>query len=208
MNEAADTKTYTEQIYTRNGLVKANIFNGVDVLHVGSGDAKLPGTTSIDMLALPNVDIVHNLDQYPWPFNNNSFDLVFGHNVFEHVRDSVKNMEEIWRILRPGGRVVMTMPYFRSTDAFTDPTHKHFFTSQSLDYFLESKNQLSRYGYTDKRFTKIGFWYGWPLESGSVLVGAFKRFIHNHPKFYDRHLSLLFPVKIVVWELEVVKDIV
>lgn len=198
-------ESLAQQIYTKSGITKENIFEGKRVLHIGAGSKRLVGSITIDILALPGVDVVHDLDTRPWPFPDQSFDIVFGHNVFEHLTDLVASMEEVHRILRPGGRVIITVPYFRSTDAFTDPTHKHFFTSGTLDYFIDDGGSLSGYRYTERRFKKIGFWYGWPQPSSNPLVALFKRFIHRYPKFYDSYLSLLFPIKIVVWELEIIK---
>lgn len=190
---------YTELIYTKDGIATENPLPELDVLHFGSGTKKLPGSISVDILDLPQVDVVHDLDVFPWPFEDNSFDLVYGHNSLEHLDNIVAVMNEMHRILRPNGRVVLTVPYFRSTDAFGDPTHKHFFTSQSMDSFTEA-----RYQYTDSRFKEIGFWYGWPQPSKNPLMQMFKNYIHRHPKFYDSHLSLLFPAKIVIWELETI----
>ncbi len=195
---------WAQKIYTVQGQTKENPFPDKRVLHVGSGNKRLPGSTTIDILKLPEVDVVHNLDESPWPFEAESFDLVFGHNVLEHITDIVAAMEEVHRVLKPGGRAVFTVPYFRSTDAFTDVTHKHYFTSQSLDYFIDSISTLSAYEYSKRRFRKIGFWYGWPQESQNPLVRMYKHFIHAHPKFYDQYLSLLTPVKILVWELEAI----
>lgn len=198
--------TYAKQIYTKNGVVKTNIFtNGEKVLHIGPGSKSLPGATTIDMLDLPGVDVVHDLDKLPWPLKENEFDLIFAHNVFEHLDNQVRVMEEMWRILKPQGRIIITVPHFRSVDAFTDSTHRHFFTSKSLDYYIATQ-RLADYEYTKKRFRKIGFWFGWPQPSGNPAVRVFKWFIARYPGIYDSHLSLLFPVKIVVWELEVIKD--
>jgi len=104
-------------------------------------------------------------------------------------------------VLRPGGRVVIQVPYFRSIDAFSDPTHKHFFTAQSLDYFVEG-SKLATYHYSKALFRKAGFWYGWPHKAHNPLVQVFKKFIHNHTKAYDQSLSILMPSKCVTWELE------
>lgn len=194
-----------QQIYTKNGIAKENLFFDKKVLHFGAGLKKLLGSTSIDILDLPGVDVVHNLDSHPWPFADNSFDIIFGHNALEHLSDIVATMNEIHRLLKPGGRLIVAVPYFRSTDAYTDPTHKHFFTSQSLNYFIESQDTLASYKYTKKLYKKIGFWYGWPQASRNLLVRVFKSFIHKHIRFYDSYISLIFPQKILVWELEVIK---
>lgn len=191
----------TSKIYTERGLVKENIFAGKKVLHLGCGHSKLPGATGVDVLPHPEVDVVHNLDQYPWPFEANSVDVVFAHSVIEHLDNIVALFEELARVVKPGGRVIFTVPHFRSTDSFTDPTHKHFFTSESLDYFIKDSGQLSHYGYTKQEFTKMGFWYSWPRPSQNILTQFFKDFITRYPKFYDQHLSLLVPVKTMTWEL-------
>lgn len=198
--------SYAQAIYTKKGITKNNIFSGEKVLHFGSGNKKLLGSISVDVLDLPNVDVVHDLDEYPWPFEDSSFDLIYGHNALEHLSNIVDVMNEIHRLLKPSGRLVVTVPYFRSVDAFGDPTHKHFFTSGTLDCVVDSGTTISSYEYTNKRFKKIGFWYGWPQSSSNPLVRFFKNFISKHPRSYDSHISLIFPVKIVVWELEVIKN--
>ena len=194
-----------KKIYTKNGFVKKNVFSDKKVLHIGCGNSKLPGAIGVDLLSLEQVDVVHNLDKIPWPFKDNSFEIVLAHSVVEHIDNIVDLFEEIWRISKPGARVVITVPYFRSIDSFTDITHKHFFTSFSLDYFIEANNSLANYSYTNRSFKKIGFWYGWPQKSNNFIVRTFKSWISRHPKFFDQYLSLLFPVKILIWELEVNK---
>ncbi|QQR64916.1 methyltransferase domain-containing protein [Candidatus Kaiserbacteria bacterium] len=198
-------ETYAEKIYTRKGITKENVFtHGEKVLHIGPGKKALPGAVTIDILDLPGIDIVHDLDVLPWPFPDNSFDLIFAHSVFEHLDNQLAIMKEMKRILKPKGRLLIAVPYFRCPDAFTDSTHKHFFTTRSLDYYIEGK-ALAQYEYVDARFHLRGFWYGWPQVSGNPLVRIFKWCIGRYPKFYDSHLSLLFPMKILIWELEVIK---
>jgi SAM-dependent methyltransferase len=194
------------KIFTNKGFPVGNPFPGKKVLHIGCGGDKLPGSVGIDSLALPGVDIVHNLDETPWPVADGSVDIVFAHSVVEHLTDIVGFMEEAWRVSAPEARLIISVPYFRSPDSFTDITHKHFFTSQSFDYFLDEKNPRSNYQYTDKKFKRVGFWYGWPAPSRRILVRWFKKFIGRYPKFYDTHLSLLFPIKHLVWELTPVKS--
>lgn len=198
--------TFTEKIYTPQGITKENIFtNGEKVLHIGSGSRVLQGAQTVDILPLSGVDLVHDLDVFPWPYEDASFDLVYAHNVFEHLEDLVGAMNEVWRILKPQGRLVVTVPYFRSVDAFADPTHEHFFTSRTMDCFADAQSNIGAYGYTQKYFKKIGFWYGWPQKSRNPLRNFFKKFIHTHHDFYDSHLSLLLPADVLIWELEVVK---
>lgn len=198
-------ESYASKIYTKKGITKENVFPGLRVLHLGCGNVKLQGAMGVDLLDLPAVDIVYDLDASPWPFKDKDFDVIFIHSILEHAENVISFLNEVWRVSAPGARIIISVPYFRSVDGFTDPTHKHFFTSQSLDYFLDTNTSLSGYGYTDKRFKKIGFWYGWPQVSANPLARVFKRFIAKRQRLYDQYLSLLFPVKIVIWELEVKK---
>jgi len=198
-------ESFALKIYTKSGTVKDDISGGKKVLHLGCGNSKLQGAVGVDMLKVPAVDVVCNLDITPWPFEDDSVDLIFAHNVLEHVDNIVEFLNEVWRVGKNNSRIVIAVPYFRSIDAFTDPTHKHFFTANSLDYFTEEGGSLSAYGYTDYKFEKIGFWYGWPQDSDNLLVRIFKRFICKHPKFYDQYVSLFLPVKLLIWELEIKK---
>ncbi|MGD0328610.1 MAG: class I SAM-dependent methyltransferase [Minisyncoccia bacterium] len=195
---------WTPALYTFRGFVQENILNSAQALDIGCGNRKLPGAVGIDKLALSLVDVVHDLSVFPWPFADNSFDLVFANHFLEHADDVLRTMEEINRVLAPGGRVVIQVPYFRCVDAYTDPTHKHFFASQTLDYCI-ADTRISAYAYTPARFIKRGFWFGWPHSSRNPLKQLLKSFITSHASFYDQYLSLLFPVKCLTWELESIK---
>lgn len=46
----------------------------------------------------------------PLPFATDTFDLVLSHEVLEHVGDDERAVQEIVRVLRPGGRAVIFVP--------------------------------------------------------------------------------------------------
>jgi SAM-dependent methyltransferase len=195
---------WAEKIYSRTGFTKTDILEGAKALDVGCGGRKLPGATGMDKLSLPSVDVVHDFNKMPWPFADNSFDLVLMNHALEHVDDVIAAMNEVHRVLKSGGRAVIQVPYFRSVDAYNDPTHKHFFTSQTLEYVIRDSG-LSQYRYSDRLFLKKGFWYGWPHTSPNPLKQFMKSFIAANPTWYDEHFSLLFPTECLTWELEAIK---
>lgn len=107
------------------------------VLDIGCGPNKVPGATGMDRMPMPGVDVVHDLNARPYPFDDNAFDEIHARHVLEHVDDMIGVMEELHRIARPGGKIYVAGPYYASADAFRDPTHRRAFTEQSFDYFTE-----------------------------------------------------------------------
>lgn len=130
----------------------------------------------VDVADLPGVDLVHDLQKYPWPFEDESVDEIHCSHYIEHIphddlrslleqSDSfeefkkkattekldgvIKFINEIYRILKPGAKATIIAPYYMSTRAFGDPTHTRYFGDSSLYYFNEEwrkKNRLEHYG--------------------------------------------------------------
>jgi SAM-dependent methyltransferase len=187
---------YTDEPYS----IRAPFLGDISAIDIGCGGSKLPGARGMDMLPLPPVDVVHDMNVRPWPLEDNSHDLVFMNHALEHVREVVPTMSEIYRVLKPGGHAVIQVPYFRSVDAFTDPTHLHFFSSETLDYFIRGSD-LANYQYTEQQFKVLSFWFGWP-NTQSPIKRWMQATLGRHKKLYDGRLSLIAPVKNVTWELE------
>jgi len=52
------------------------------------------------------------MDIHQMPFPDNHFDAVLCNHVLEHVADDIKAMNEIHRVLKPGGWAIMQVPFF------------------------------------------------------------------------------------------------
>ena len=120
------------------------------ILDLGCGDNKVEGAVGLDNIALPEVDIVHDLLHFPYPIKDNSFDIIYLRHVIEHFNiDKINNiMNECYRILKKDGQLFIHVPHVFSIAAFTDPTHKQYFTFGS-GYFWGKKHQKSYYGDID-----------------------------------------------------------
>ncbi|MBI4392203.1 MAG: class I SAM-dependent methyltransferase [Euryarchaeota archaeon] len=88
-----------------------------------------------DIVPFDGVDVVHDLSKRPWPFRDAEFDGVVAVQVLEHLEDLGEVMEEICRIVKPGGRALVEVPYALSKAYFQDFTHKTPFTENTFDYF-------------------------------------------------------------------------
>jgi SAM-dependent methyltransferase len=104
-------------------------------LNLGCGRKYLDGYINCDVAPSVRCDRVFDLNVTPYPFEPDSVDEILADNVLEHLEDVVRTMEEIYRILRPGGTATILLPYSKSDGALQDPTHRHFFTERSMDYF-------------------------------------------------------------------------
>ena len=105
------------------------------ILNLGSGRRKIGGAVNVDISDQVDADVVHDLSVMPWPLPSDTFREVHAQDVVEHLSDTVRVMEEIYRVCRNGARVHITVPHFSSANAYTDPTHRRLFSYFSFDYF-------------------------------------------------------------------------
>lgn len=114
------------------------------ILNLGCGRDIRKGCINLDGARLPGVDVVHNLNKYPWPFKDNEFDGVYCRDCIEHLDDLFKAMPEIKRICRPKSAVRITVPYWHSSGAFY-PNHKYFFNIDAMKFFTEKDRAYDSY---------------------------------------------------------------
>ena len=105
------------------------------VLDVGCGTCKFEGAIGMDRLKLPGVDVVTNVEQFPWPFEDNTFERVIFKHSLSHFHDIVPVMEEVHRICKPGAIIDILAPHYTCDNFLTDPTHKISLGYRSMYYF-------------------------------------------------------------------------
>lgn len=124
------------------------------ILNLGCGKTRIPDSIGVDKMKLDDyVDVIHDLDITPYPFPDNFADEVHLYHTLEHLHDPIKKIEEVHRILKPGGLLYVRVPHFSCFGAFADITHIRPFGYTSFDYFEE--NQM--YDYYSKAKFKIMF---------------------------------------------------
>jgi SAM-dependent methyltransferase len=111
-------------------------------LNLGCGERKKPGYINIDWNREVEPDVVHDLNKLPYPFENNSFDLIEVSHVLEHLDTPFLVMKELHRLLKPDGKLIIKVPHF--SRGFTHAEHTHGFDVTFPLYF-------------NKKFTKSGF---------------------------------------------------
>jgi SAM-dependent methyltransferase len=175
--------------------------NGVRAVDLGCGRGKLEGAVGVDCRPHADVNVLADLDFFPWPFADNAFDLILFNNIIEHVADVVRCMEEVHRIARPGAQVVIRTPHFSHPESYRDPTHRRHLSWESLEYFLmeDPKHGL----YTTARFRLITR----ELVFGSGVWGRVGRALAAiSPRRYEKYYCHGIPCNGLYFRLAVVKD--
>jgi SAM-dependent methyltransferase len=169
------------------------------ILNLGCGRKRMADAVNVDLVADAGTDVVHDLNQRPWPFAADRFDQVHAYDVIEHLDDVVKTMEEIHRVCRSGALVCITVPHFSSANAFTDPTHRHYFASRSFHY-VTGEHEFSFY--TDARFRRRRSQI---LFHSSLVNKVVRRLANRYPNAYEERWAWIFPAWYLYFELEVLK---
>lgn len=100
---------------------------------------------NIDYNQIVEPDIVRDL-KYGLPFNNEYVDEILCEHYIEHLNpeEFVRFFNECWRVLKPGGTLQVSAPYYKHRNAYVDPTHIRLLTEFSFDFFcIRDFNSLS-----------------------------------------------------------------
>jgi SAM-dependent methyltransferase len=113
-------------------------------LHLGSGARPLDGFYNVDLLDLPGVDIVADLNEPLAALPDNCVEAVATHHTLEHVTHLLELMAELHRVTRPDARLEIVVPHFSNPYGYSDPTHVRFFGLYSFFYFADEADQPRR----------------------------------------------------------------
>lgn len=170
-------------------------------VNLGSGSKLLDGFVNVDYYN-PDADVKHNLDVMPYPFGSETVSEVIMDNSLEHLTDVIAVMKELHRITEPGGQITIIVPYFRSVWAHVDPTHKHFFTVDTLSYFDVDHIYYKRYKFcTEAKFRILERKFNKNIDKS-----WFRRLVlplaNKYPNAYETYFSHLYPMEDLTIVLE------
>ncbi|RMH59438.1 MAG: class I SAM-dependent methyltransferase [Zetaproteobacteria bacterium] len=181
-------------------------YAGKRVLDVACGEVKFRGAIGLDYNVRSyrprecQADIVYDLTQFPYPFEDSSFELIWCSHFLEHFQDLPRIMEEFYRLLKPGGRVAINTPHFSSVEAYRHWQHCHYFAKGSFDYFCEDSHEWEFYNCRYRLLeSKIFF------DDLSNCLGI--GWLANRFSWpYERRFAWIFPASSVYFVLEAIKD--
>ena len=108
-------------------------------LNLGCGQHRMEGYVNADREPAVEPDVVMDLEEFPWPFEDNSVEQVNASHVLEHVgREAnvfIGIMQELYRVCRGGATIHIAVPHPRHDNFLDDPTHVRAITPMTLHLF-------------------------------------------------------------------------
>ena len=112
-------------------------------LNLGAADRRVEGFISVD-IAGPADQIVDLAGPWPWP--DSGVDEVLAYSVFEHLPNKLHTMNELWRVLKPGGIARLQLPHATQGDGgHCDPTHRSYWTTSDFEYYHPGIAEYERF---------------------------------------------------------------
>jgi len=103
-------------------------------LNIGCGRDIMDGWINLDLKKGEGVNVVHNLNKFPYPFKDNTFDRIWASQIIEHLENPERFIRELWRISKEGAKIVVGTVHFSSPTVWGDITHKRPYQSDTLNW--------------------------------------------------------------------------
>jgi predicted SAM-dependent methyltransferase len=171
-------------------------------LNLGSGKDIKQGYINLDFEKYKGIDVIHNLDNFPYPFKDNTFEEILALNIMEHLNNPDGFIKELWRIGKNNCKIKINVPHFTSRCTWIDLTHKRPFSFDSLKYYSEKKEDVYSLITNNNVSFKVEF---------KPVMNRFNRFIgigllaKRFPRFYETFLCYIFTCGGIEFNLIIIK---
>jgi hypothetical protein len=128
-------------------------------LDFGCGPNQREGFQGVDAIAFPGVDHVLDIGAGSWPWKDASVLEAHASHFVEHLtaHQRVTFVNELYRVLIPGGTCQIIVPHWASCRAYGDPTHQWPPVSEFWFYYLSKDWRAGNAPHTDAAHWAPGF---------------------------------------------------
>lgn len=159
-------------------------------LNLGCGRKIMVGYINVDNNANCQPDVVHDLNNMPYPFSDNQFSEIIMNHTIEHLTSPLLILQEIYRIGDNNCTVIIRCPHFSGN--WIHPDHKSAISSKLFD-FLKTDNS-EYYGQTNYIVEQINLSWLRPQSAGKRQLLVFK-FLNKIINFFA-NISVSFTERI------------
>jgi SAM-dependent methyltransferase len=118
----------------------------------------------IDISKNDAVDAVVDLEWFPWPIKSESVEEIICSHYVEHTSNLIAFMDEVYRILKPEGKIKVIAPYYTSIRCWQDPTHKRAISEATFLYFNKNWRDMNKLDHYDIK-SDFDFTYGYDISA-------------------------------------------
>lgn len=132
----------------------------------------------------PNSQLTCDLTEFPWPIEDNVYDLVICQHAIEYLQDTARTLEELNRITKNQGKIFIETAHYTWHEAYRHPNHCHRFSFCSFDYFHKGNPYYQTDFTTPEKYLFF--------DDLTFILGI--GFLANRwPRFYEKRLAFIFP---------------
>lgn len=114
-------------------------------LNLGCGSKVFEGWINVDKFSYFPVDLVHDLEEFPYPFDDDSCDEIMMNHVLEHLGQDPdvfnKIISELYRICKNEASIQINVPHPRHDNFLSDPTHVRPINANVLSLYDKQLNE-------------------------------------------------------------------
>lgn len=178
-------------------------------LNLGCGSDYKNGWVNLDINKNVKADIYHNIEKFPYPFHNNSFDFVLLNMVLEHISSPIAVLEEVWRISKPNAMVKVFVPHWSSYLQYSDLTHKSAFSALSFHYFETGNpkyySKSANFEVVKKRYNSFKSSKNKNKIFEWICSNIFEKLANINALVTEQVLCKFLPINEIEFELRVIK---
>jgi SAM-dependent methyltransferase len=148
----------TKTLDLGSGPFPKNPFGAVEVFGVDIRTSENPAIRAAD-LAIERI-----------PFDDEQFDYLSAFDFIEHIPRVVyiphrracfvELINEIYRVLKPGGVWLSSTPAYPKAQVFRDPTHVNYITEETFPYYFDNHHRLAEmYGFRGAFKIEQQYWH-------------------------------------------------
>ncbi len=183
----------------KKNKVKVELGTGT-IIDIGVGRPPVEkGWITVDYLEMSKPHIIHNLDIFPYPFEDNSVDEIKANYIIEHLHYRMEALTEILRICKVGAKIEILLPHWSHMLAWSSVQHTRGFSIESFDMYKEQFTNCDGEKYFDVEKKE---YYAYMMSMPKL--GQFNQWLANkYPKLTELILCKFMPIQAVRFHLVV-----
>ena len=199
------------EIIDKKGVLNRLEEIGDLTLELGCGSVKRhKDAICIDAIDYECVDIVGDVYEVLMKIPDNFVSAVYSYHFFEHLEDIGAVMEELARIMKGNGLLVVVTPHFSNPYFYSDYTHKNQFGLYSFSYLSNDSIFARKVPHYNKPLkfdlckvklifkSPQPFYFRWGLKKLFQTIFNLNRYMME---FYEENFCYIFPCYEIRYEL-------